>query len=202
MLEQLPSEGQAAQAYLAGVVGDLPSRIARLRILWALDDDFGGSECLIPGGEVAYRAYAEARDTFVSGNFLSTVLLSQSLIENLLGGHLVIDEISREIHGRPARATKLLNPRPSMKDLLEHSTVAGVLSEHDVKNIGRLMELRNPLTHYRETNDPQNLTRRAMNCRVHPEQIMFEDARFAIETVIAILGKSEFAIGRRKPNSS
>lgn len=201
MLEELPSEGHAAQAYLTGVIEDLSFRIARLRMLWALDADFGGAECMLPGGEVAYRAYTEARDAFVSGNFLSTVLLSQSLIEHLLGGHLVIDEISRQVHGRSARATKPLNQRPMLKDLLGHSKEAGVLNERDVENIEKLMELRNPLTHYRDVNDPQNLTRRAMASSVHPEQIIFDDARFAIETIITILGKDSFAIGRTNPES-
>jgi hypothetical protein len=70
-----------------------------------------------------------------------------------------------------------------------------VLNERDVQNIDRLMRLRNPLIHWRDVNHPQNISRRAMAAGKHTNQIMYEDARFAIATVVAVVGKAHFTIG-------
>jgi hypothetical protein len=181
---------------MGDVAGDLPDRVFRLKTLIALDADFGGSGIMLPGGEASYRAYIEARSSFVAGNFVATILLAQGLIENLLGGHLVLDDVSREVRRRSPRVTKPFGVRPTLKQLINHALEAGVLVERDVEDIERLIGMRNPLTHFRDINDPQNLTRRAMENDKHPERIMFEDARFAIATIIGIVGKAQFAIGR------
>src|SRR5690606_29783908 len=175
---------------------DLPFRIHRFRTLIALDADLGGSGVMLPGGPTAYMAYVEARSSFVAGNFAATILLSQTLIENLLGGHLILDDVSREVRKRTPRTSKPLGARPQIRPMLDHALEAGVLDAMDVENIERLMALRNPLVHFRNVNDPDNLTRKAMESGVHPDQIMYEDARFAISTLIAVVGKAQFAIGR------
>ena len=185
-----------AQAIFGELVGDLPYRLARYRFIAALDEDFGGSGVMIPGGEAAYRAYIEARASFVSGNFLATIMVCQGLIENLLGGHLVLDDVGRAVRGQAARKAKPLGKRPTLKELLVHAQEAGVITSDDVGDVERLVGLRNPLTHFRDINDSQNLTRRAMESGVHPEQLMYEDARFAVSTIIRILSKSDFAVGR------
>lgn len=196
MLEDLPSEAEVAQSLLGQLTADLPYQVARYQILLAFDADFGGSGVMLPGGEASYRAYVEARASFVAGNFLAVIVLSQSLIENLLGGHLILDDVTREVRGLPDRDAKPLKERPQLKELLDHALEAGVLEVKDAENVQRLMAIRNPLTHFRGINDPQNLTRKAMTSGVHPEQIMFEDARFAMATIVAIVGRAQFAIGR------
>jgi len=200
-VRQLPSESEAAQILLGSIAEDLPFRVHRFQTLIALDADFGGSGVCLPGGEAAYLAYTEARSSFVDGNFVATILLAQSLIENLLGGHLVIDDVSREVRQRPARTSKRLGGRPKLNDLIAHAVEAEVLSERDVLNIKRLMDLRNPLIHFRDVGDPQNITRRAMSAGKHSNQIMYEDARFAISTIVAVVGKTQFAIGRSREDS-
>lgn len=195
-MPELPSDAEAAQIVLGDVTEDLPERIFRFKILLALDADFGGSGAMLPGGEASYRAYVEARSSFVAGNFLSTIMLAQGMIENLLGGHLVIDDVSREVRGRSPRRAKPFGARPTLKQLIDHAIEAGVLVDRDAANIERLIGMRNPLVHFRDINDPENLTRRAMESGKHPEHLMFEDARFAITTIVAIVGKTQFAIGR------
>lgn len=162
----------------------------------ALDADFGGSGVMLPGGPTTHLAYIEARSSFVAGNFLATILLSQGLIENLLGGHLSLDNVSREVRNLAPRESKPLGSRPKIRPLLEHALEAGIVDSRDIENVNRLMNLRNPLVHFRNVDDPTNLTRRAMMEGVPHEQIMYDDARFAISTVVAFVGKTHFAIGR------
>lgn len=198
MLEDLPPDRDIAQSLLDELASDLPYRINRHRMLLAFDADLGGSGVMLPGGEATYRAYLEARAAFVAGNFLTTVVLSQGLIENLLGGHLILDDVFREIHAHAGRASKPLGERPRLEHLLAHASEAGVLTAKDLENINRLVSLRNPLLHFRGIDDPANLTRRAMDSGVCSEEIMFNDARFAISTIISIVRKSQFVIGDNK----
>lgn len=55
---------------------------------------------MLPGGTPAQAAYLETRQAFVVGNFLSVVLLSQCLLENVPAAHVGIEALSAEIHRR------------------------------------------------------------------------------------------------------
>ena len=90
ILGDIASETHLFQALLGEFHDDLPHRMARLKFLVALDNDFGGSGIMLPGGHPTYLAYTDARNAFVCGAFLSVILLSQALVENLLGAHLVL----------------------------------------------------------------------------------------------------------------
>ena len=195
---EIASDAEAAQILLGDLAADFPDRVFRMKTLLSLDADFGGSGVMLPGGEASYRAYIEARSSFVAGNFVSTILLSQGLLENLLGGQLIVDDVSREVQGKVARTSRAFGDRPQFKQLIDHAIEAGILTNGDVRDIERLVNMRNPLIHFRDVNDPQNLTRRAMQAGKHADQIMFEDARFAIGTIIGVVGKSQFAIDRSK----
>jgi hypothetical protein len=54
--------------------------------------DLGGqmvrSGTMICGGHAAYHARAEARSSFVHGNYVATILLCQGLVEYLLAAYL------------------------------------------------------------------------------------------------------------------
>jgi hypothetical protein len=198
MLAELPSYTQIFQELLGDLYDNLSDRVRRLRLLVALDDDFGGRGIFVPGGHTTYNAYVEARSSFVGGNFIATVLLCQALTENLLAAHLHIDGISRGIHEGRFVSDNHLPSKITLKDTVRRCRENGLLSEKDEADIWRLTELRNPLSHYRHHDDPQRLDRRAMDQRVHELDILEEDARFAIATVIGILGKPEFAMSRRQ----
>jgi hypothetical protein len=43
---------------------------------------------MIPGGETAATAWFEARSSFVSGNFIATILLAQGLAEHVLAAEV------------------------------------------------------------------------------------------------------------------
>jgi hypothetical protein len=129
VFESLPPETLALRTLLADLHDDLEGRVGRLRLLLALELDFGsGRGLLLPGGTPAYTAYVETRQSFVLGNFLSVVLLSQCLLENTLAAHLGLESLSDEIHGL---SVKQPSPRPSFRETVLACRVRGLLSEED-----------------------------------------------------------------------
>lgn len=197
---ELPSYAAVFRTLLADLHDDLPARLERIRFLAALDEDFGGSSAMMPGGHGTYFAYAEARHSYVSGNFVAVVLLSQAMIETLLAAHLMLDNLSRDIHGRRVEGDAV-PARPSLDAVIKQCLERGVINGNDETNIRRLRNLRNPLTHFRHMDDPTHLERRALDERTHALEILANDARFCITTVIQLLSKPEFAIGRRHVES-
>ncbi len=57
------------------------------------------------------------------------------------------------------------------------------------------MGLRNPLSHFRNLHDPHNLERRAMTGGSHPDELLSQDAWFAIGLIVRILSKPAFRVG-------
>lgn len=66
---------------------DLIGKIARFRQLTDLGLEMG-RRTMIFGGQAAYHTWSEARSSFVHGNYAATLLLCQSIVENLLAAFL------------------------------------------------------------------------------------------------------------------
>ncbi len=190
MLESLPPETLALRTLLADLHDDLEGRVGRLRLLMALEFDFGnGQGLLLPGGFPAYAAYVEIRQAFVHGNFLSVILLSQCVLENVLAAQLGIEAVSAEIHGH---TPKTLKRRPGFRETATACKATGLLSDDDERDLLRMADLRNALAHFRTVDDPSHLDRRAIRERRAAAVICEEDARFAITVFIRVLAKPAF----------
>lgn len=176
---------------------ELPGRLGRFKLLVALEADFAGSGVMLPGGHVTHMAYSEVRAAFVAGHLLTVIVLAQSLIENLLGAHADLDDISREIKRR--LKVKKLHSRPHFDDIIKSCLERGVLTPSDVANLQRVRSIRNPLIHYRSVEDEGGFTRRWLDARESPFDLIEADARFCISTVVALVGKPEFTLGRGLP---
>ena len=104
------------------------------------------------GGEITDAAWREARWSFIHGNFAATVLLCQGLAEHLLGSFLhaalLIDDLPKRV---------------SFAETLRRCQDRKVISDRDATDLRRLMELRNPLSHFRDLNDPAGLTGRVLS---------------------------------------
>ncbi len=69
MFDPLPPETLALKVLLADLHDDLEGRVERLRLLIAIESDFGGGRgLLLPGGMPAQLAYIETGQAFVAGN--------------------------------------------------------------------------------------------------------------------------------------
>lgn len=190
MFDHLPPETAALKVLLADLHADLEGRVARLRLLIAIESDFGsGRGLLLPGGFPAQFAYTETRQAFVAGNFLSVILLSQCVLENALAAQVGLESISLEIKGDGAIASKT---RPTFRDTITACRRVDILDEKDEHDLLRLSGLRNALIHFRDVNDETHLDRRAIKDRRPAADICEEDARFALVLFVRIMAKPAF----------
>ena len=180
MLKELPSEREVARLLLVDASSDFDLRVERLRYLLGIDGDFEGDGFLLTGGYPAYAAYSEARSSFVNGNFVATVLLSQALLEHFLGGEVCLRDMFEADAGAKPRRRRL-------RQLIDHAITEGVIRASDREPIERVIALRNPLAHHRGPTDPEELTMRAIQTKLHPEKLLYEDARLAITTVVRLV---------------
>lgn len=165
---------------LADLHDDLPEKIARFRQLADLSLSLGASGTMLSGGQTTYRAWQEARSSFVHGNFIATVMLCQGLAEHLLASFLAMGES--------------LPPKISFHETLNRSVAAGVISGTDVSDLRKLMQLRNPLSHFRGIDDASNLTRRMLNSGVMEEDHLKGDASFALSMAVRLLSLPSFRL--------
>jgi hypothetical protein len=163
---------------LADLHDDLSGKIARFRQLVDLSDALGSSGTMLFGGEITVAAWREARWSFIHGNFAATVLMCQGLVEHLVGSFL---QAAGSIDDFPKRK------RVSFTETLRCCQERNVLSDRDATDLRRLMDLRNPLSHFRSINDPASLPRRALSTMEPAEEHLRRDASFAIGLAVRLL---------------
>lgn len=191
MIDQIQSElldtindVDAFRILVADLHDDLEGKVARFRQLADLSVALGSLGTLMPGGETASAAWTEARSSFVHGNYVATVLLCQGLAEHMLAAYLTIGLDAEE-----------LPDRVSFNDTLKRCVSRDVISLQDADDLRRLMNLRNPLTHYRSIDDPSNLSRRVLNSMIPAEAHLLTDATFAMSMAIRLLALPAFRLG-------
>lgn len=137
------SDMDFARMLLADMHDDLKGRVARFRQLNDLSSALGSLGSMLAGGEVAYAAWCEARSSFVHGNFVATVLLSQALAEQTLAAFLALG-----LDG------ETLPTRIGFRETLKRCRSRDLITERDAADLERLMEMRNPLSHHRLIDEP------------------------------------------------
>jgi hypothetical protein len=179
------SELGLVRLLLADLHDDLAGKVGRLRQLTDLSSTLGFQGTLLPGGMTTFAAWTEARTSFVHGNFVATVMLCQGLAEHMLAAHLSM-----------ALGGEELPKRISFSETLERCLQRNLITADHAKDLRHLMELRNPLSHFRGINDPTNLSRRILDTRQAAESHLFSDASFAIGVAIRLLSLPAFRIDR------
>ncbi len=177
------SDLDAVSHLLADLHDELPGKVTRFRHLADLGGALGSQGTMLFGGTAAFNAWTEARSSFVHGNFAATILLCQSLVENLLAAFL------------HAGLMMDLPPRIAFSDTLKRCRDRNLISGQDSSDLERLMGLRNPLSHFRTVADGQNLDRRAITAGLRSEALIEQDAWFAIGLAVRILAKPQFRLG-------
>ncbi len=191
----MPTESQASllsslkdtavfRILLADLHDDVEGKVARFHQLTDLSAALGSSGTMLPGGETAFAAWIEARSSFVHGNFVATVLLCQGLAEHVLAAHLALDIFGDQVP-----------PRITFDQTLKRCVEKGELTQADSDDLRRLMSLRNPLSHYRDINDPSNLSRRVIDSQLSAHEHLLNDATFAISMAIRLLSMPAFKLG-------
>ena len=166
-------------------------RVERWTALRQLTDPPLHGWCL-PGDLIAASAWWEAGRSFVGGNFIATVILTQDFVErslfSLLGG-----------------AGKLVGQKPGFAQLIAEAAAAGVLSEALAARLHELRRLRNPYVHNDRDSWPPRFVERAWTeADGDPYALTAEDARGALETgAIYIRGITRrWAKAAQEPNGA
>jgi len=170
---------------LADLHDDLAGKLGRFHQLADLSLSLGSNGVLLTGGETALAAWTEARTSFIHGNYMATVLLCQGLAEHTLAAHLTLGLQGEELPNRI-----------SFQETLRRCLKREIVTLQDAEELKILMDLRNPLSHYRSINDPSNLSRRAMHTLLPAEHHLLNDATFAISVAIRLLSLPAFRLGR------
>lgn len=169
---------------MADLHDDLPGKVGRFRMLTDLGGQMGRSGTMVFGGHVAYHAWVEARSSFVHGNYVATVLLCQGLVEHLLAAYLHAGLLVEDVPDRIKFA-----------DTLRRCRERDVISDEDVADLRRMMDLRNPLSHFRHVHDGSNLDFRTMEQRASADELLRRDATFSIGLTIRMLSRPAFRLG-------
>ena len=170
---------------IADLHNGLDGMVARYRQLADLSSSLGSEGSMLAGGQTSLAHWTEARSSFIQGNFAATVLLPQGLAEHILAAYLGIQFLSEDI---PKRI--------SFQETLRRCRSQNIINHADEADLRRLMELRNPLSHFRSIDDPTNLTRRVIDSQVPAEEHLQRDATFAISMAVRLLALPAFRIDR------
>ncbi len=143
-------------------------RCRRLRRTIAVYPDH---DLFMPGS--SQDVFAEARTTFVNGDFASTLLVAQAFIEHRLQ------------HWVAARGEhKLAKKGPSAN--LEYCRTEVVLNEIVIDGLDELRRVRNPFAHLRPFDDPDSLFQRVLNRMEEPDAVMEDDAFRAFTLMLTV----------------
>ncbi len=76
------TDPELARVLIADLHNDLLGKVSRFHQLQDLSLALGEAGTMMPGGEVVLAGWLEARASFTHGNFLTTVLVCQSMAEH------------------------------------------------------------------------------------------------------------------------
>lgn len=167
----------AVRELLGELHDDIAGKVARFRQLADLSVELGTYGSLLPGGEITYAAWLEARSSFVHGNFVATVMLCQGLAEQTLAARLEM-----------MMGGERLPQRVAFQETLRRCAQVGL--------VPKLMLLRNPLSHYRNLDDETSLSARVLATRSPAAANLLGDAHFAISVAVRLLSLRAFRVDR------
>lgn len=128
------------------------------------------------GGKKSYYLFEEARYCFVYGQYISSIMLILSYIENTL---------SSIFYGSGRNDLS----RASTVDLLKEAKNEGLISENEFNLFDKVRKIRNPLTHFRKPDDKEDIEYRAIKNDIHPYELLEEDAKVDLKAGFRIMEK-------------
>jgi len=140
---------------------DEQTRVGRAeRILWVsgLRPQIG----IVSGPLDTMTILDEARESFIAGHYIATVLLAMAFIE-----HTLIDELAENGGGRPGKFSLALD-----------AAAKGQLFPDELLSRTRNLSLiRNAFTHRKPLENPDSFGYRFLATQAHPARILEEDAK-------------------------
>jgi hypothetical protein len=121
----------------------------------------------------AHAVFTEARSTYVNGDFASVLMVAQAFVEHRLQAYL-------EGQGESKVA------KSGIAKILEYCEQRRLLEPVILKGLERLRRVRNPFTHLRPFADPHTLTQRSLQLRLHPSELMEQEAFRAFSLMLTV----------------
>ena len=148
----------------------LRERLRRLRFL--RHETEGPEEGIsVPSGFTGALIYGEVGGSFVAGNFIATVVLVSSFVENCLATLL-------------ERSGEKLDARVSFREVIDSAYRHAVINIRIRRTLNGLRKVRNPYVHCGEGGGlPRLLTRSRMEAGGDPRKLTEKDARQAIRAL-------------------
>lgn len=146
------------------------------RLQWLLNITPVSDKWLFHGGWLSKYLFEEARNCFVYGQFIATIVLGFSFIEH---------SIASILYGSGQN-----NIRRSRADnLLEEARQQGLLDETEYQRLEHIRKLRNPIVHFRQPGDYERVEYKAVLADDHPYVILENDARYVMSIVLRLITK-------------
>jgi hypothetical protein len=164
-----PSEKYFREKLTEGEHATVSFRVERY--LW---EEFGPpADMLLTGGIPALFALEELKRSYAYGNFIATVLLAQSFIEqSLAGSYILCGDIAQS----------------GFASLVAIARKDDTISAELADAFDRLRRIRNPYIHNIPGLGPRSYMGRLKEAEfVAPEDLIIEDAQFAIRCVVDFL---------------
>jgi alpha-amylase/alpha-mannosidase (GH57 family) len=149
-------------------------RLSRLK--WIIEEYPNIEISLFYGAPKSHYLFEEARYCFVYGQYIASIMLSLSYIENSLASAFY------------ASGRNNLQ-RVSMVSLLEEAKEKGLISESEFDVFNKVREIRNPITHFRKPVDKEAIEYMAVKGARHPYEVLEEDAKAALKAAFRMMAK-------------
>lgn len=122
----------------------------------------------------SWFVFNEAKSTYVDGYFIATVVLASAFAEHWLSGRLSAQGFDKEAGRGLAACIRCARKHQAWPDFI-------------LDRLDRLRRIRNPFIHLKGFDHDHNLSQRSWLDMKHPGEVAAEDAKFALETVLALV---------------
>ena len=137
---------------------------------------------LFHGGEISRAVFEELRWSFVNGQYIACVLLSQCFVED-------------SIRGLIAQAALVDNKRVEISgffDLINIALEEGLISQSEAEKFHWLRKTRVQYVHPKPAFSKNSFAHRFINEEKYPKQIYEEDATNAVSIVLRLIQRPPF----------
>lgn len=160
---------------------DDDSRNSRVKRLKYLVQEFGEIGYIsFYGGIISYHAFEELRLSFLNGQFIGCVLLSQIVAEHILAG---LFEMQNQTDLKNAGFLKLLDEAFCQK----------IISQEEFDAFDSIRKTRNPYVHKKEVSHKNGIVSRMIDEKKTVESLFEENACTAIKSVFRLLNRYPFS---------
>lgn len=165
--KQLDPEVQDLMEYDSLTFDERLKRLKRINKIYPFGQKIFGSD-------ESFRIFNEAIQTYVSGQFIATIILSQAFIERRFQEYFHI-----RLDDKKSKYT--------LSNLLKEFKDSGIIDDYFIDKIDKIRLKRNPFTHHREPLHKDTLMARSFEAKTNPDLLLEKDAKEALEMMLTMI---------------